>query len=503
MGDWRNQLYFGDNLDVLRNKISDESVDLIYLDPPFNSKADYNVLFKEVDGTPSAAQIHAFTDFWHWDEVAARTFHELVESGDAPPALVELLQGFARFLGHNDMLAYLVMMAPRLVELRRVLKPTGSIYLHCDPTAGRYLNVLMDAIFGNKNFRNEIIWHYKRWPAKQKNFQRMHDTLLFYSKTYSQNTFNIVLEDLSPGTLKRWRGKKSKVEFEGDVRLVTKMTDEDSPGRPADDVWDIPVVNSQARERLGYPTQKPQELLERIVQASSNEGDVVLDPFCGCGTTIAAAQALGRRWIGIDVTYLAINLIKNRLADHFADEVSYEVHGIPMDWESARELAQRTDMPRKEFEIWALSLVSARPKGDLTRKGGGDKGIDGVRYFIDGKERSPHAVIVQVKSDAKPKTAYVRDLVGTMEREKAVMGALILLYPPTDRSEIKAEAASAGFFHSQIMNKDYPRVQALTVEGLLNRTERLELPQVAPDDITFKKAEKIPKDKNKQKTLDV
>lgn len=551
MGDWRNQLYFGDNLDVLRNKIPDESVDLIYLDPPFNSKADYNVLFKEVDGTPSAAQIHAFTDFWHWDEVAARTFHELVEGGNAPPALIELLQGFARFLGHNDMLAYLVMMAPRLVELRRVLKPTGSIYLHCDPTASHFLKILMDAIFGVKNYRAEIIW--KRYTSHGNVFSsygRVHDCLLFYSKSdiwiwnqqyvthdssYIDSYFTHIEHEtgrryalqnvLNPnknrpnltyewnGHLRVWKWTKEKMQQYHDAgRLHYSKTGyprlkqylDETPGEKLQDIWDdIGSLMHSGSERLGFPTQKPQALLERILSVSSNEADVVLDPFCGCGTTIAAAQALGRRWIGIDVTYLAINLIKNRLADHFADEVSYEVHGIPMDWESARELAQRTDMPRKEFEIWALSLVSARPKGDLTRRGGGDKGIDGVRYFIDAKERSPHAVIVQVKSDLKPKPSFVRDLVGTMEREKAVMGALLLLYPPTDRSEIKSEAASAGFFHSQIMNKDYPKVQVLTVEGLLNHTERLELPQVAPDDITFKKAEKITKDKEKQKKLDV
>lgn len=518
MDEPRNQLYFGDNLEVLRENIASESVDLIYLDPPFNSKATYNVLFKEVEGTPSAAQIQAFTDFWEWDEVSARTYHELVTSGDAPVALIDLLQGFERFLGHNAMLAYLVMMAPRLVELKHVLKPTGSIYLHCDPTAGHYLKILMDAIFGIQNFRNEIIWHYtgRRMKAPNK-FNSKHDILLFYAKSPHSKIIDYPTEPYTREEYLKMKKQELHVDENGREWIwghagkgkshhyriyIDEVLKE---GRAVDTVWDIPIINTSSKERLGYPTQKPQELLERIIAASSNEGDVVLDPFCGCGTTIAAAQALGRRWIGIDITYLAINLIKNRLVDHFGEEIleDCETHGIPFDWESARELAQRTDIPRKEFELWALSLIPARPKGDPSRKGGGDKGIDGIKFFIDGKERDYRKVIVQVKSDAKPKPAYVRDLVGTMEREKAVMGALILLYEPSDRSDIPSEAASAGFYHSEIMNKDYPKVQVLTVKGLLQGTERLQIPQIAPDDVTFKRAEKITKDKDKQKKLDV
>lgn len=560
MDEPRNQLYFGDNLEVLRENIASESVDLVYLDPPFNSKSTYNVLFKEVEGTPSAAQIQAFTDFWEWDEVSARTYHELVTSGDAPVALIDLLQGFERFLGHNAMLAYLVMMAPRLVELKRVLKPTGSIYLHCDSNASHYLKSLMDAVFGIKNFRDEIIWKRRRGSSsavhQSNKFGICTDSIFFYAKSdeavlkpqytynapgykeYIDKFFKYVdengrryqLDNLAnpaprPNLMYEYKGYKppkngwaiskekmeqwdreSRLHFPKNKngRIRRKRFLDELKGKPVQNLWDdIDPIGAHATERLGYPTQKPQALLERIIQASSNEGDVVLDPFCGCGTTVAAAQALGRRWIGIDITYLAINLIKNRLADHFGDEVSYEVHGIPCDWESARSLAEHTDRPRKEFELWALSLVSARPKGDITRKGGADKGIDGVRFFIDGKERDYRKVIVQVKSDAKPKVSYVRDLRGVMEREKAVMGALILLYEPSDRSDIPSEAASAGFYHSGIMNKDYPKVQVLTVKGLLEGTERLQIPQIAPDDITFKRAERITKDKDKQRKLDV
>jgi site-specific DNA-methyltransferase (adenine-specific) len=557
-----NQLYFGDNLEVLRENIASESVDLVYLDPPFNSKATYNVLFKEVEGTPSAAQIQAFTDFWEWDEAAARTYHELVTSGDAPVALIDLLQGFERFLGHNAMLAYLVMMAPRLVELKRVLKPTGSIYLHCDSNASHYLKILMDATFGIRNFRDEIIWKRKRGSSSAVHQSNRYgictDSIIYYAKSDEaafrpQYTFNspgykeyiekffrhvdengrrFRIDNLAnpaprPNLMYEYKGykppkngwaiSKEKMEQwdkEGRLYFPKKKTGriqrkrflDEVKGKPVQNLWDdIDPIGAHAAERLGYPTQKPQALLERIIESSSNPGDVVLDPFCGCGTTVAAAQALGRRWIGIDITYLAINLIKNRLVDHFGEEIleDCETHGIPFDWESARELAQRTDIPRKEFELWALSLIPARPKGDPSRKGGGDKGIDGIKFFIDGKERSPHKVIVQVKSDAKPKPAYVRDLRGVMEREKAVMGALILLYEPPDRSEIPAEAASAGFYHSQIMNKDYPKVQVLTIKGLLEGTERLQIPQWAPDDITFKRAERIEKNKDKQGKLGV
>jgi hypothetical protein len=253
---------------------------------------------------------------------------------------------------------------------------------------------------------------------------------------------------------------------------------DEQEGIPLQDFWDD-IRFERGEIRLGYPTQKPWLLLKRIVDASSSEGDVVLDPFCGCGTTIAAAQALNRRWIGIDITYLAINLIKSRLADHFGDEAAYEVHGEPRDWNSARELAQRTDLPRKEFELWALSLVHARPLGDPEKKGGGDRGIDGVLFFRDGKtEKSleTRKIIVQVKSDLKPKVTYVRDLRGVMEREKADFGALILLYRAGERSEINREAAGAGFYHSDLMQRDYPKIQVLQVDALLEGRDRLEYP---------------------------
>ena len=365
MAEWRNQLYFGDNLDILREHIPSESVDLIYLDPPFNSKASYNVLFGEKSGERSAAQITAFEDTWEWGLESERAFHEVVIEGKGPKRLGDLLQALRTFLGQNDMMAYLVMMAVRLVELHMTLKPTGSIYLHCDPTASHYLKLVMDAVFGIRNYRNEIVWHYNTGGKGKKTFLRKHDIIFWYSKSnqYSFHRDAIALprkvgtahlrygvdgdgreyyEDFSP----RKSGKQYRWYLD---QYLTPM-----------DVWvDLQAINPSANERLGYPTQKPETLLERIIKASSNEGDLVLDPFCGCGTTIAVAERLGRRWVGIDITYLAVNLMKRRLADTFKSELSpYQVIGDPKDLASAEALASEN---RHQFEWWAVDLVGARP----------------------------------------------------------------------------------------------------------------------------------------------
>ena len=283
--------------------LNSESVDLIYLDPPFNSNQDYAAPI----GSKAAGA--AFKDTWTLDDVD-RLWLLLLRDKD--PVLYHVIEG-ARLVHGNGMASYLSMMAQRLKEMHRLLKPTGSLYLHCDPTASHYLKLLMDAVFGKQNFRNEIVWHYKRWPSKQKNFQRMHDTILFYSFRRADNTFNGLMSPLSRGTQKRWRGKKSKVTFTEKVRLVTQMTGEDSPGAPMDDVWDISVINSQAKERVGYPTQKPLALLDRIIKASSNEGDMILDPFAGCATACVAAERLDRKWVGIDISEKAAELVQVRI----------------------------------------------------------------------------------------------------------------------------------------------------------------------------------------------
>lgn len=543
-----NVLYYGDNLDILRNRdyFPDASVDLIYLDPPFNSKADYNILFKEASGEASQAQIRAFSDFWHWDDAARDTYHHLVTQ--APLPVQKMIEALCGFIGNNDMTAYLVMMAARLIELHRVLKPTGSIYLHCDPTASHYLKTVMDTIFGAKNFRNEIVW--KRTSAHSdvvqgaRHFGRIHDLLLFYSrsaeyewntvyapydKEYVERIYRYVdadgrryqtqpLHARKPGgdTLYEWKGKRpppgrywafsranmERLDREG--RIVYSKTGtprykiylDESLGTPAQDLWlDLNPVHYHPRERLGYETQKPLALLERIIQASSNEGEVVLDPFCGCGTAVVAAHKLDRRWIGIDITHLAIAVMKKRLQDSFAG-LEFEVIGEPADLESARALAAQGpgDSGRYQFQWWALSLIGAMPVGD-DRKKGADKGIDGVITFVDTPRGKTARAIVQVKS-GHVTSSQIRDLKGVMEREKAALGLFITLEPPT--RDMRTEAVAAGFHHSELWQRDFPRVQILTVEDLLVGKR----PEVPGPMSPYAQAQKVPVKEGKQLGLE-
>ena len=532
-----NSLYYGDNLDILRSYVQDESADLIYLDPPFNSNQTYNILFQEKDGSQSASQIKAFGDTWHWDETAARSYEETVEAGGQ---VAEAMQAFRKLLGTNDMLAYMSMMAPRLVELRRVLKLTGSLYLHCDPTASHFLKLLMDAIFGPANFRTEIIW--KRTSAHSDTRQgrrqhgRIHDVLLFYTKNddwnwnpvyteydreYVENFYRFVepdgrrygLWDLTGpggaakgnpsyevmGVRKYWRYTQEKMSELIDQGRVVQVNPgavprykrylDEMPGVPLQDLWtDIRPIGSQAAERLGYPTQKPVALLERIIQVSSSEGDTVLDPFCGCGTTIAAAQKLGRRWIGIDITQLAISLIRYRLGDSFGKDCRFEVIGEPTSAPDAAALAKEDPY---QFQWWALGLVRARP---AEQKKGADQGIDGRLYFHDeGKGGKTKQIIFSVKA-GHVTVSHIRDLVGVINREKAQIGAFLSLEPPT--SPMRREAASAGFYQSPWGK--HPRIQLLTIEDLLGG-KSIDYPQAA--DVTFKKAQRVRPNPSEQKTL--
>ena len=516
-----NTLYYGDNLDILRRYIEDESVDLIYLDPPFNSKATYNVLFGEKNGSQAAAQIEAFDDTWHWDENSARAYRQTVERGGE---VSRAMQAFRKLLGCNDMLAYLAMMAPRLVELRRVLKPTGSIYLHCDPTASHYLKILMDAVFGPKHYRNEIIWKRTTAHSDSGTCGNTHDVIFLYTKTedfvwnkqyqpYDQSyiqshyrrvdehgrryrTDNMTAYGLSGGgytyewngVTKLWRYPKERMrELDEQGRIYYTRTGtaeykrylDEMPGVPVQDIWDdISPINSQAKERLGYPTQKPEELLERIIEASSNGGDLVLDPFCGCGTTVTVAESLNRRWIGIDITHLAIGLMKHRLRDTFADEVEYEVIGEPVAVTGAQTLANNDPY---QFQWWALGLVGARP---VEQKKGADKGIDGRLYFHDEAKGDTKQVIISVKA-GHTGVAHVRDLRGVVEREDAEIGVLITMQEPTGPME--QEAASAGFYHSPGWNTDHPRLQVLTVAELLGG-KGIDMPPLGQVSRTFRKA---------------
>ena len=505
-----NRLYFGDNLDILRQHVADESVDLIYLDPPFNSNATYNVLFRERSGEESAAQITAFEDTWHWGWESEIAFQDVVTQG--PDKVGNLLSALRQFLGQNDMMAYLTMMAQRMIELHRALKPTGSIYLHCDPTASHYLKLLLDAVFGAPNYRNEIVWKRANAHNDPKRFGRISDIILFYGKSnniswntqhtpyreeyykshFSQDAdgryYRTVPLDAprhgegSPGLLYEWHGKlpspsrtwavrrEIMEQYEQEERLRYTRTGtptllqyaDEMPGVPLQNIWtDIPPINPQARERLGYPTQKPEALLERIINASSNEGDVVLDPFCGCGTATVAAERLNRRWIGIDVTHLAITLVRHRLRDSFGDELRpYEIVGQPTDTASAGALAEQD---RYQFEWWALGLVDARPAND--RRRGADAGVDGYINFFDDTSGKPKRIIVQVKS-GHVNRGMIATLKGDMERENATLGVFITLQPPTE--PMRQESLSAGIYTPEhFPDQQYPRLQILTIDELL------------------------------------
>lgn len=523
-----NILYYGDNLDVLRRYVKDETVDLVYLDPPFKSNQDYNVLFDEQNGTRSKAQIKAFEDTWRWDQESAEAYQEIVENG--PASVSKAMQAFRQMLGTNDMLAYLSMMAPRLVELRRVMKPTGSIYLHCDPTASAHLRLLMDAVFGPENFRNEIIWKRTSGHSDAQRCGNVHDTVIFYTKSETY-TWNITFQAYDPEYVERyyrykdadgrrwmsadlsasglsgggyeyeWKGikglwrcpistmerldKGGKIYYtRNGIPRVKRYLDEAS-GMPLQDIWgDVQALRSWHVERVDYATQKPEALLERIIKTSSNEGEVVLDPFCGCGTAVVVAQRSNRRWIGIDVTHLAITLIKHRLKSAFGDKVSYKVVGEPVALPDAKTLAEQDPY---QFQWWALGLVGARP---VEQKKGADKGIDGRLYFHDepsgGKTKQ---IVISVKSGGTG-VKDIRDLRGVVEREKAEIGVLITMQEPT--KPMRTEAASAGFYDSP-WNKRYPRLQILTVLELIEG-KGIDYPRLANQ--TFKKA---PKAKNEVK----
>ena len=483
----KNYLIFGDNLNVMKEYIPDESIDLIYLDPPFKSGKDYNILFEERNGTKSASQIKAFEDTWEWDQGAMKNLAEIMKCNNSK--LVRFIDGMReKILGTNDMMAYLVMMAIRLEEMKRVLKNTGSIYLHCDPTASHYLKLLMDAVFGNKSFQNEVIWHYSWGVHIDKRWNRKHDIILFYSKS-DKWFFNAsgVLEKREEEVLRRLATGSKTATMAADKSKYTDKT-----LRLPHDVWDIPTINAMAKERLGYPTQKPEALLERIIKASSNEGDVVLDPFCGCGTTVAVAERLKRKWVGIDITHLAVALMEYRLENTFGKNIQYEVIGVPTSLKDAEDLAIRD---RFDFQSWAVRLVKAKPEPKVVA----DKGIDGrIHFFDDPKKKEPKEIIIQVKSGGV-NPAIVRELKGVIGDEKAEIGVLITLKEPT-KGMIEA-SASAGFYKSPA-GKDYPKLQILTVKELLAGYKVVNRPsEILAPDTTFKKAPRYKGEPKKQEKL--
>lgn len=538
------ELYFGDNLDILRAHVPAESVDLVYLDPPFNSKRDYNLLFKTPKGQSSDAQITAFEDSWHWGtehgSQAEREYDEILHQPNTNTA--ELIRALRKVLGENDMMAYLVMMTNRLLELHRVLKPTGSLYLHCDPTASHYLKIVLDAVFGPTNFRNEIVWKRTSAHNDAKNrYASITDTILFCAKSPSA-LFHPVRVALDPEHVARfynqvdekgrryaldnlrspnprpnltydykgykphrngWAVSREKMEqldaedrlyfpedTEGRIRLKRYL--DENKGQIVPSLWDdIPPLQATTSEALGYPTQKPLSLLERVIKASSNEGDVVLDPFCGCGTAIQAAQSLGRQWIGIDITHLAISLIEKRLRDAFPG-ITFVVHGTPKDLDGARNLAARD---KYQFQWWACSLVNAQPYQG--KKKGADGGTDGLIYFQDDASGAK-TIIVSVKGGDTVNRAMVADLKNSVDRDQAQLGLFVTLTDPT--APMLNEAAAAGFYTSPANGRQYPKIQILTIAGLLGGSQRAEFPDLSLGTLTHRQAPKA-KEKGGQKSL--
>lgn len=517
-----NQLYYGDNLKILRKHIWDESVNLIYLDPPFNSQASYNIFFKEKGGAAPEAQVTAFDDFWKWESPHTDiVFNKLITQ--PPKRLSDLMEAYLKFLGKSNLMAYITMMAIRLKELHRVLKPEGNLYLHCDPTASHYIKLLLDAIFGIENFRNEIIWKRSQPKAHiSRRFSRAHDVLFWYSKSessifipqykphdpeYIQKFYRFTepdtgrryrLGDLTnpnknrpnltyefppgSGVVRVWRWTKDKMQKawkdgiivvpkSGKVVQCKRYLDE-MKGSPITDLWDdIEHLHGNHKETVGFPTQKPLSLLNRIIQATTKPEDVVLDPFCGCGTTIAAAEKLNRRWIGIDITHLAIAIIKNRL--ELGIHNPYEVIGLPNDLSGAKELASN----KYEFEYWAVDLIGGYPKSDKKKKGA-DGGIDGYIKFVDDNPLKPKTMLVQVKS-GHVGVDDIRSFARVIDRECAAMGVFVTLEKPT--GPMVKEAAEFGIYKSKILGSEdqIAKLQILTIEDILKGV-KVRLPSVQP-----------------------
>ncbi len=529
-----NQLFYGDNLEVLRKYIKDESVDLCYIDPPFNSKRNYNQIYNNL-GKEDRAQAQAFIDTWTWDDHANQGLDEIFSNyqGHFTQQSIDLIGGLTKVLGKGSLLAYLVSMTLRIAEIYRVLKPTGSFYLHCDQTASHYLKLLIDSIFCSQggDFKNEIIWKRKTGRGetnhKSSRFGVSIDTILFYTKSnqscfnsqfsfdvegysnYVDKSFKYVDENgrryqadnlaspsprpnlmyeykgykppatgwaISKEKMEQW-DQEGRLHFPKDTtgRIRRKRFLDELQGKPIQNLWDdIQPISSQDKERLGYPTQKPEALLERIIQASSHEGDVILDAYCGCGTTVAVSQRLDRQWIGIDITYQSISLILKRLEDAFGQGVleQIQLNGIPKDMKSAEALAlKKDDRTRKEFEKWAV-LTYTNNRAIINPKKGSDKGIDGIAYFR-GEQDEPEKIILQVKS-GNIKSGDLRDLQGTLTLEKAAMGILITLKPPT--KEMIKTAKSAGIYQNKYMSQSYDMISIVTIQEIIEEKKRLSIP---------------------------
>ena len=551
-----NKLYYGDNLEVLRKYIKDESIDLCYIDPPFNSKRNYNQIYNNL-GKEDQAQAQAFVDTWTWDNHANEALEEIQSNyqGKFTSQTIDLIDGLTKVLGKGSLLAYLVSMTLRIVEIHRVLKSTGSFYLHCDPTASHYLKIVLDAIFCSQggDFKNEIVWKradsHNDGKQGSKQYGRIHDVIFFYVKSnqwlwnhqylelpettqdkwyrniesetgrrYNKSDLTAAKpggdtsyewKGVKPPTGRFWAYSKAKMQqFEAQGLLVYSASGrpylkrylDESKGVPLQDFWsDISMLRGiHQKERLGYPTQKPEALLERIIKASSNKGDVILDAYCGCGTTIAVAERLERNWIGIDITYQSISLMLKRLEDSFGKNVldKIELNGIPKDLESAKALATKPDdRTRKEFEKWAV-LTYSNNRAVINDKKGADKGVDAIAYF-QGDKDNREKIIFQVKS-GNVKSGDIRDLQGTMTIQGAALGIFITLKPPS--KDMIQTAKSAGIYRSRYRSQSVDKIEIVTVQEILEQKKRLDVI------LTFevlKAAEKQRETPGQQMSLDI
>lgn len=475
------KLFYGDNIDILRNKIDAESIDVCYIDPPFNSQRNYNQIYNSI-GQDDRAQAQAFLDTWIWDERADSGFAEISQNrrGRFQPQLTELVKGLRGVLKESSLLAYLVSLSLRITEIHRVLKTTGTFFLHCDPTSSHYLKLVVDAVFcGNLpgDFRNEIIWSYESGGRSKKDFGRKHDVIFRYTKsaTWVFNGDAVLLDR----RVARKNHMKKAVEPDGRVYYSIKSAGKiykyyEDEGVIPSDVWsDISHLQQKDPERMGYPTQKPEALLERIILSACPENGTVLDAYCGCGTTVVAAQKLSRNWIGIDITYQSISLIMKRLEERFKGQTAaVELDGVPRDMASAVALANKSDdRLRKEFEKWAV-LTYTSNRAAINEKKGADAGIDAIAYFQTSRLEN-EKVIFQVKSGSV-KRGDIATLRGDMQREKAPLAVLLTLEPPT-RAMI-AEAKAAGQYRHESMGRSYDCISIVTVQEILEQKRRLDIP---------------------------
>jgi DNA modification methylase len=541
-----NKLFYGDNLQILRKYIQDESIDLCYIDPPFNSKRTYNQIYNNI-GREDAAQAQAFIDTWTWDTDAENGIAEIIANthGSITSQSVKLITGLEAVLGKGSLLSYLVHMMLRITEIYRVLKPTGSFYLHCDPAASHYLKIIIDSIFCSQkgNYKNEIVWKRTSGHSDAEGYGSTHDTILYYSKTdnftwnqqyqkYDQHyveqyyrysdpdgrkwmSDNLSAAGLSgggydyvwKGITRTWRcpietmqrlDKEGKIFYTRNGIPRRKRYLDEAKGIPAQDLWtDIEALRSWHKEKLGYPTQKPESLLERIISASSNEGDVVLDAYCGCGTTVAVSERLNRKWIGIDITYQSISLILKRLEEHFGISTlqNIKLSGVPEDFESAEALAHKEDdRTRKEFEKWAV-LTYSNNRAMINEKKGGDGGIDGIAFMVDAENSKQEIkqVLFSVKSNKNLTPSVIRDLNGTMERDKAVIGILITLYP---MDNLVKESKKYGTYENKMFGQTFQKIEVISISEILEG-KTMKLPTSLE---ILKKAEQ--KSKSKQQELD-